>query len=162
MNRNKLRLYRRYKKDLQPEQYASDAMPCHLRGYLCKLRCGTLPLSVETGRYRKPPLPLDERIYPFCHYAIKDEIHFLINCGMKLKDRNACQTCCIEEPVLHVLLEYQAYIDMISFSMQGPACFSQSCFTLKTSNEMGKKYMTSVIKARNELLHDNVLINLHV
>ncbi|VDI24173.1 Hypothetical predicted protein [Mytilus galloprovincialis] len=46
VNGNKLRLYRRYKKDLQPEHYVTNAMPRHLRSNLCKLRCGTLPLFV--------------------------------------------------------------------------------------------------------------------
>ncbi|CAG2240583.1 unnamed protein product [Mytilus edulis] len=31
VNGNKLRLYRRYKKDLQPEHYVTNAMPRHLR-----------------------------------------------------------------------------------------------------------------------------------
>ncbi|XP_071151604.1 uncharacterized protein [Mytilus edulis] len=82
VNGNKLRLYRRYKKDLQPEHYVTNAMPRHLRSNLCKLRCGTLPLSVETGRYTKPPIPLEERICPFCNDAVEDEIHFLINCDI--------------------------------------------------------------------------------
>ncbi|XP_076078814.1 uncharacterized protein LOC143048830 [Mytilus galloprovincialis] len=82
VNGNKLRLYRRYKKDLQPEHYVTNAIPRHLRSNLCKFRCGTLPLSVETGRYTKPPIPLEERICPFCNNAVEDEIHFLINCDI--------------------------------------------------------------------------------
>ena len=49
VNGNKLRLYRNFKKDLVPEHYVLNYVPRHLRSYICKLRCGTLPLAIETG-----------------------------------------------------------------------------------------------------------------
>ena len=76
LNGNKLRVYRQYKKDLIPEHYVLRTLPRHLRSYLCKLRCGTLPLTVETGRYMKPPVPLQERTCPFCNDSVDDEVHF--------------------------------------------------------------------------------------
>ena len=55
-------------------------MPRHLRSYICKLRCGTLPLAIETGRFNKPPIPLNERT--FCSNTVEDEVHFLIDCDI--------------------------------------------------------------------------------
>jgi hypothetical protein len=56
----------------------------HLRSYICKLRCGTLPLAIETGRFNKPPIPLNERTCPFnfCYNTVEDEVHFLIDCDI--------------------------------------------------------------------------------
>ena len=82
INGNKLRLYRRVKKDLIPEHYVKNSLPRHLRSCIAKLRCGTLPLTVETGRYNKPPIPLSQRLCPFCHHDIEDEVHFLVNCEL--------------------------------------------------------------------------------
>ena len=79
-NGNKLRHYRKFKKDLKPDFYVTSNIPRHLRSYISKLRCGTLPLTVETGRYSKPPTPLEDRTCPFCTDIVEDEIHFLINC----------------------------------------------------------------------------------
>lgn len=44
------------------------------------LRCGCLPLEVETGRYRTPKTPLLQRNCEICAKGIGDEIHFLNYC----------------------------------------------------------------------------------
>jgi hypothetical protein len=82
VNGNKLRLYRNFKKDLVPEYYVLNSMPRHLRSYICKLRCGTLPLAIETGRFNKPPIPLNEKTCPFYYNTVEDEVHFLIDCDI--------------------------------------------------------------------------------
>ena len=82
VNGNKLRLYRNFKKHLVPEHYVLNYMPRHLRSYICKLRCGTLPLVIETGRFNKPPIPLNEKTCPFCYNTVEDEVHFLIDCDI--------------------------------------------------------------------------------
>ena len=83
VNGNKLRLYRNFKKHLVPEHYVLNSMPRHLRSYICKLRCGTLPLVIETGRFNKPPIPLNEKTCPFCYNTVEDEVHFLIDCDIQ-------------------------------------------------------------------------------
>ena len=80
VNENKLRLYRQCKKDLRSEAYVRTEMPRYLRSYICQLRCGTLPLTVETGRFNRPPTPLDERTCPFCNFCVEDEVHFMVDC----------------------------------------------------------------------------------
>ena len=44
------------------------------------LRCGCLPLEVETGRYRSPKTPLDQRICEICGSGLGNETHFLNLC----------------------------------------------------------------------------------
>ena len=35
---------------------------------------------IETGRYKKPKIPKEERFCPFCADKVEDEVHFLIKC----------------------------------------------------------------------------------
>ena len=45
------------------------------------LRCGCLPLEVETGRYRSPKTPISSRTCQLCNDgSIGDEVHFLNSC----------------------------------------------------------------------------------
>ena len=49
------------------------------------LRCGTLPLHVETGRWCRPVKSLDQRICTYCNQnKIENEVglHFLIECDI--------------------------------------------------------------------------------
>ena len=49
------------------------------RTLIAKLRTGTLPLSIETGRYRQ--IALDQRVCRSCdRNVIEDEIHFIFHC----------------------------------------------------------------------------------
>ncbi len=83
INGNKLRTYRLHKDRLEPEQYLIQNIPRYKRRILSRLRCGTLPLAIETGRYTTPPTLLESRICNFCDKrCIESEIHFLIDCDM--------------------------------------------------------------------------------
>ena len=51
------------------------------RWALASLRSGCLPLAVETGRYRIPKVPLNQRTCKICNQnCIEDEFHFIIEC----------------------------------------------------------------------------------
>ena len=53
------------------------------RSYLAKFRCGTLPLEIELGRFKKPKTPLNQRICKYCNCSsVEDETHFLIDCTL--------------------------------------------------------------------------------
>ena len=41
-------------------------------------RCGNLPLYIETGRYDRPKIPLNERTCFHCKDAFENEIRFLL------------------------------------------------------------------------------------
>ena len=57
------------------------------RSVLAKLRSGTLPLSLEKGRYKQKPL--HERVCPVCQTnAVEDEIHFVICCDGYYAERS--------------------------------------------------------------------------
>ena len=43
-------------------------------------RCGNLPLHIETGRYARPKLPVEQRTFFHCIDTSEDELHFLIDC----------------------------------------------------------------------------------
>ena len=77
-NGNKLRTYRRYKTALLTEPYVETLIPRHHRRVLAMLRCGSLPLAIETGRRTKTPL--ERRVCQFCPGTLEDETHFLIDC----------------------------------------------------------------------------------
>ncbi len=50
---------------------------------MTQLRCGTLKLKIELGRFRRPPIPSEERICEMCPSAqVEDEKHFLFNCNL--------------------------------------------------------------------------------
>ena len=50
------------KHELGCENYVSMQLPKHLRSYIAQIRTGTLPLRIETGRFRK--LKIEERLCP--------------------------------------------------------------------------------------------------
>lgn len=80
-NGNKLRTYRLYKADLFTDTYVKLKMERNHRRILAKFRSGSLPLQIETGRYAKPKVPLDDRKCKLCtENAIEDEMHFLLSC----------------------------------------------------------------------------------
>ena len=80
-NGNKLRFYRRFKSNLLPEQYVKSFMPRYMRRVMAMLRCGSMPLCVETGRFNNTPLC--ERICNMCNNGnVEDEMHFLFECDV--------------------------------------------------------------------------------
>ena len=80
-NGNKLRTYRIYKTGLFTEDYVKVGMNKNHRRVLSRFRSGCLPLHIETGRYAKPKVPLNERICKFCTEGnVEDEMHFLLHC----------------------------------------------------------------------------------
>ena len=80
VNGNKLRLYRLHKDRINVESYASNhEISRYERSVLARLRCGSLPLQVEVGRYTK--IPLDQIICTLCQAGtIEDVVHFLVEC----------------------------------------------------------------------------------
>ena len=87
-NGNKLRTYRLFKHSLHMEYYVSDSVSLN-RSHLStfsKLRCGSLPLEVEHGRFSRPKVPLEQRMCKFCNCnLVEDEIHFLTVCNFLLR-----------------------------------------------------------------------------
>ena len=50
-NKPKLRTYIQFKSEIDTEEYVLSFLPKGCRSVYAKLRCGTFPLRIETGRY---------------------------------------------------------------------------------------------------------------
>ena len=57
---NKLRTYRKFKHSFGAESYLELNIPYYKRKYFSILRAGCLPLGIETGRFAKPVIPLNQ------------------------------------------------------------------------------------------------------
>ena len=60
------------------------------RKCLAKLRLGCLELRLETGRWARPRLPVEDRLCQVCENQeakIEDEIHFLFYCNRYIYER---------------------------------------------------------------------------
>ena len=55
---------------LAPEPYI-NSISTNKRWIITMLRCGCLPLEVETGRYRTPKTPLLQRTCEICERALE-------------------------------------------------------------------------------------------
>ena len=75
----RLVFYRQLKSTPAPEPYI-NSISTNKRRVITMLRCGCLPLEVETGRYRAPKIPLIQRTCEICGNGIGDETHFLNYC----------------------------------------------------------------------------------
>ena len=77
----KLRTYRLFKRVFEQESYLKLNLKRHERSLLAQLRCGILPIRVETGRYvGETP---DQSLCILCDSdSVEDEIHFVLKCSL--------------------------------------------------------------------------------
>ena len=76
---SRLTIYRQIKHSAELEKYINIIRDRTQRGLMAKARMGTLPIRVETGRYRN--IPREERLCQFCDgQEVEDEIHILLKC----------------------------------------------------------------------------------
>ena len=75
-----LRTYRLLKSDYGKEHYVDLNLKRNERSVLAQLRCGILPLRIETGRYiGEPP---NQRLCNQCDSrTVEDECHFVMECN---------------------------------------------------------------------------------
>ena len=80
---NKLRTYRTFKKEWVSEPYVSTVNTRSHRSALAKFRCGVAPLRLETGRYERGRLPVEQRICILCDKnEVEDESHAIFRCSL--------------------------------------------------------------------------------
>ena len=84
IGKNKLRYYRLMKVNYTSlEKYLIIIQNPAIRRALTKFRISNHQLSIELGRFKRPPQPVSERICPMCHLGVvEDEIHFLLICPL--------------------------------------------------------------------------------
>ncbi len=77
--KRKLRTYILFKNEYSTEQYVNFCIPRQDRSLLAQIRTGTLPLHVETGRFRD--IKVENRTFMICNSKeIEDEYHFVSIC----------------------------------------------------------------------------------
>jgi hypothetical protein len=77
----KLRFYRNFKYCKETEAFVYCVHNRSQRSILAQLRCGILPLKVETGRFNQ--IPLEFRLCTLCDQnSVEDECHFLFDCTL--------------------------------------------------------------------------------
>ena len=82
-NGNKLRTYRLYKQSVSVEPYVKLNIDRNQRRYMAMFRAGSLPLALETGRYSRPPVPVENRLCRYCDLGlVETEKHFLMKCPL--------------------------------------------------------------------------------
>jgi hypothetical protein len=70
INGKKLQTYRLYKTSIQTEHYVSCQLPRITRRTMALFWSGALPLAVETVRYSRPQISLNERL---CKFVIRTQ-----------------------------------------------------------------------------------------
>ena len=77
----KLRSYKLFKQDIETEKYVTSNLNNFERSLIAKLRSGTLPLAIETGRFRN--IDVENRTCTMCDQnLIEDEKHFICICSL--------------------------------------------------------------------------------
>ena len=83
----KLRTYCLFKNNYRAEPYVYSVYNRAHRSLLAQLRCGILPIKIETGRYTQ--VPVEFRLCILCEEnAVEDEEHFLFECKFYESIRN--------------------------------------------------------------------------
>ena len=82
----KLRTYCKIKKNLGTEHYVKLNLERNQRSILAQLRCGILPLNIETGRFTNTKL--EDRKCTLCNsQEVEDEMHFSLACPFYENER---------------------------------------------------------------------------
>ena len=76
----KSRLYGTIKISFQMEPYLRHVQNEEHRIALTRFRCSSHHLAIETGRWRKPPIPIGERRCRLCR-VVEDEYHMIVQCA---------------------------------------------------------------------------------
>ncbi len=80
LDKPKLRTYVNFKVSYNVENYVMSFMSHAQRSYLAQLRCGVLPLHIETGRWQGTQL--DKRICKVCNgNSVENKEHFIFHCN---------------------------------------------------------------------------------
>lgn len=84
----KLRTYVTFKNNIGVEEYVTSNISRKNRSMMAQLRCGTLKLKIEVGRYHR--IPVEQRLCEMCNCnQVEDEKHFLFRCELYKDIRNS-------------------------------------------------------------------------
>ena len=87
ISKPKLRTYVLFKEEYVTEDFVKYCYSRSRRSLIAQLRCGVLPLHIETGRFRN--LKPEERLCSLCNLQeVEDELHFICKCEALVEPRN--------------------------------------------------------------------------
>ncbi len=88
MKKTKLRTYVTFKNEFNVEPYLLNPIQKCQSSVFAKLRCGIIPLHIETGQYNNTAL--ENRLCEFCEKnVIEDKKHFIFSCSYYNNLRNS-------------------------------------------------------------------------
>ena len=123
----KLRTYNLFKKSFQLETYVKLNLLKGERSYLAQLRCGILPLRIETGRYVGKQI--DIRTCLFCNKTeIETETHFVVVCD------------CYSETRRNVFGDIFEKVDFVHLSPDLKLCFLMKHHVRKLCKYVAKAF----------------------
>jgi hypothetical protein len=127
-NSLKLRTYRLFKYDNEPERYLSMFLTRSYRSKLAQFRLGVFPIRIETGRYVKEKP--NERLCVLCNTNnIEDEKHFLVVCENYSKDRDKLYAKVRDKmPMFDVLNNDEKFVILLREFPRQTACFLYNAY----------------------------------
>lgn len=84
-NKPKLELYSNITDEFKVADYIKINLCKARRSLLCQLRCGSLGIGIESGRYEG--ISRDQRICKLCNNGVESELHFLFDCQTTTQKR---------------------------------------------------------------------------
>jgi hypothetical protein len=131
----KLLSYVQFKKSYETELFVKLNLERNQRSMLAQLRCGTLPLHIETGRFSNKKV--EDRICTICNSGdIESEYHFLFHCNFYNQERTVFYESIdqiVQDKVDHEKLGY---------------LFKNNCRKLA-------KYVCKIFKQRQDKIYDS-------
>ena len=87
---NKLRTYCLFKSNYIYEPYLDEIRSHSIKKELVKFRISATKLAIESGRYLRPQVPLNDRLCTFCNdKCVENEMHFLLDCEFYKEKRES-------------------------------------------------------------------------
>lgn len=132
----KLRTYVQIKDQYTCENYVTMNMSRSLRSFIAQIRCGILPLHIETGRFRN--LKPEERLCPVCDGPnnVETEFHFLFDCVAYMNHRLTFYNWIIKTHPNFISFNHAAKLKIMLSDkrvIQKSALFIQNCYLLRTN-----------------------------
>ena len=87
LNKPILRTYSVFKSDFVLECHLNSVKDWRYRVAITKLRTSSHVLEIERGRYQKPKVPRDLRLWRICN-VVEDEEHFVTSCNINHGERS--------------------------------------------------------------------------
>ena len=148
LNHNKLRTYSLLKGSFGQEPYISLIRNRNQRSFLTRLRTSSHHLAVETGRFKRPITPLNDRVCVFCQYqsnagcfekSIDDEFHFLMDCPTFELKRN-----CLFGKMTSISPKFEGLSKMDKF-------LTLLCPTTPQTTKITNKFIKILFESRQKL-----------